>query len=251
MIVNVSLTSYDSFYCVTEFPLFLFIVLSSISESFLDLKSEYENLQIKSLCVRLEDDSYSLPHCYKIDPFIPLLIPFAIINSTEFINDIFACKWHGALNTMRGIVETEIPTNVWKPIFAECIQLMHNLEHEKLSIGDASFFFAGKEKSEIHQSIKRLLLGIKMCEHVSVLGLKNVAVHLNNQNPELHVDKITKTYLVETTPDWVHGITKKISEWCCVQSLCEMADTLMQILENFTSLPKEIEYLELFTSQVN
>ena len=215
------------------------------------MKSEHKTLQIKSLCFQLEDDSYSIPRCSEIDSFLPLLIPFAIMNSNFFMNDIFACKWHNFLTSNKGISGTEIQTKVWEPVFAECIELIHNLEHEKISIGEAKKIFGEKEKCEIQQSIKCLLLGIRTCEHTFELGLKNVAVQLSNQNTEVHADEIAKTFAIETTADWIHDITNKISEWCCVQGLSEIADTLMQILENLNLILVDIKHLESFTSQVN
>ena len=180
-----------------------------------------------------------------------MLIPFAIMNSEEYKNDIFVCKWRDALKANKGIVGSEVPSLIWEPVFSDCTQLLYDLEHEEVTISKAVALFEKMDKGGIEQSIKKMASGVKTCAIILKLGWKNLALKLVSKTSKIQIDTISKAMTTQTVkPDWITQVASKIDDWCCVQRLSEMADTMIEIVEDLDSSTLEMKYLNMFSSQV-
>ena len=213
------------------------------------LENDYKKNTIKTLCQQVEDDSYVFPCFDEARKFVPILIPFAVLISKCFDNDIFRHFWKQFLQQRREIEVDEIIPQIWTPTIDSCIDILWTLEHEHITISEAKRMFGSKERSDNEHSIQKLVSAFKV---IDALGWTELRKNLPTNNSSIESVISSHDASHAQKPHWIPSISKKINEWSSVDKLMDSADFVCKVIEGLeiTLLENEQEMLQIFSSMV-
>lgn len=225
----------------------LYVALCSIEQKLNDLSGNNKEMNVKCLCEEHEKDEYTFPCFDEVNQFVSILIPFAILNSKRFRNDIFHQFWNNFLKSNKGLPADEIVNGIWKPAVNECSNILLLLENGHITIFEARKVFGSKEKTDNVTAIQKL--------HCAFLAFDTISWSELAQSTDINdIERIISSKANNLNHlQWIERTTSIISEWSGVDKLSDVADSVLSILEGLEiTLPeKDIVNLEAFSSKVH
>ncbi len=200
------------------------------------------------MCQETENDCYIFPCFDEASHFLSILIPFAVLNSKYFDNDIFRqlCR-NEFLQLKRELEINDVVPAIWTPIMQTSKKLLSALKHGDIQISEARKLFGSKEKSDNINAIQKLESAFSVINYLGWMKLSQT-LQSNNGN----IEKAIASYGNLQKQVWIDQIADRINKWSSVDKLTDSADCVLNILVGLKIelLEEDQETLELFSSMV-
>ena len=209
-------------------------------------------IKIKDLCQVTKDDSYTFPCFEEVDQFIHILIPFSVLNSKYFDNDIFRQSWSEFFHARKSLQIEDIVPHIWIPALQRCRNILLTLENENMTISESRKTFGSKETTDNVVAIWRLQSAISVVEN---LGWAELSQSIQSEGSNsICIEEVMSSYSTKLVqkPKWIDCVANKMNEWSSVDKLTDSADVVLKVVQGLEiAIPeKEQETLELFSSMV-
>ena len=198
----------------------------------------------------MENDCYVFPCFDEANHFLSILIPFAVLNSKYFDNDIFRQLWSEFLR--KDIKINEIVPQIWNPVMEASEKMLSSLEVGEIQISEARKLFGSKEKSDNINAIQKLVSAFAVINYYCSLGWMKLSQILKSDSN--NIEKAIASYHSNNhhKHDWIDDIADRINRWSSVDKLIDSADCVLNVVEGLDIELNEDEHgrLEQFSSKV-
>ena len=199
--------------------------------------------KIKDLCFACGKNVWQFPVFNEANVLVPMLIPFAVMTSEMYRNDIFYHTWNKQINLyLITLSFSDLYEFVWSPSIEYCTEVLEKLQTSSISVGEVGVLFKGQEHVKIKDTITRFASAMNIIQ--SPIDVSKL-VHLFCQTNSLSavIDKTSK----RCKTDWIDQLAKAVELWNDISPLKVQAAALKDTLSAFNI--KSVE-LTAFANQV-
>ena len=238
--------------------------MSSLHEKLVTFQ-KYDDLSCSDLCTET-NEGLSFPCLSEAKPLNDLLIPYAIMTSAIYSNDIFHVKWGEVTTECQTQLASSVSTtdngeavsqcteviyeHAWLPAFSHCNQLIEGLQNETIQFGDVEDQFKHLEEGTIKMTIERLNQAITVSSNVSMKTLE--AWVLKHSIEMFTVDDFIKGVAmhIDVTCTWIHKASKAIECWLSMQDLRNTATSILGVLKAMGVQVQRFPELRAYSEEV-
>lgn len=212
----------------------LFLVRQSLLKL---LSIDIQSRRINELCVENGEQSWDYPVLNEAAAISTMLVPFAILSSDEFKNDIFYCQWKDLIrkldNTMTWF---DIYNTLWVPVLDYCTDLLQKLEHQCITLYEVDMLLKGQGAIVIAESISRLANGV----HLYAVPVNFLQLAQEFASPKLHnisISSLIARAAIKSTKgcltNWVEAVAANIFKWSNLSPVFKEAKLFASSLASF------------------
>ena len=251
-----------------EFLASLLIGISCLQQKILTL-GNYDELKCCEIFVEDGEQLY-FPCLKEAKPLNKLLIPYTVMTSRMYSNNIFHIRWrkvskesqaqlasivlqHDDAVDVSKAVEV-INDHVLCPAFTHCTQLINDLRNEIIQFGAMEDLFAPLEEGTIKMTIERLSQATAICSSVSMKSLQDWVLH-NPENvfePDDFIKELAfETLAADDKSTWINATAKRIEWWVSMQDLEGAANIILNVLKFMGIQVEKFPDLQAYSADVS
>ena len=201
--------------------------------------------KIKDLCFACGKNVWQFPVFNEANVLVPMLIPFAVMTSEIYRNDIFYHTWNKQINLHSiALSFSDLYEFVWSPSIEYCTEVLEKLQTSSISVGEVGVLFKGQEHVKIKDTITRFASALNIIQ--SPIDVPKLANHFcKTTSLSAVMDEVTSKRC--KTDCWIGQLAKDVELWNDISPLKVQAAALQDILSAFNINSVE---LTAFANQV-
>ena len=179
-------------------------MFQGISDAKEELKRDYSQSKISTVCRREESGVISVICFNTATPLLPFARKFHIM--TEKVHsEIFSCMWSSFMKQAKNINICDVESKIWTPTITYCRKILIDLSELSMTLAEVDHHFKHYSIHDIEKELHLLCSGVHQC--------------LSQQPP--------------LGNEWIHDCVCRIEDY---RKLCNYRDAANYFLELKTSL---------------
>ena len=202
------------------------------------------HVNIDKLCIQDGTNFWKYPIMAEAAPVAPLLIPFAILTSDKFKNDIFHQHYKAEVKKLAITSGWPEIKDALKAALDFCLYILEKIKNQTITLHDVDFIFGKKTTvGGIFEDISRLHNALSLPQEK--LNLLRIACNFSEQKAPCDVSSILiaqiKSSSNQSDTIWIKEISSDIFLWRGLTPLLKEANEFSDILKELEVDPSDVK----------